>query len=85
MISYEELAAENVGLLGIVKALKEENAVLRSMLPSGLEIFRNCKIMATIYRNSGPDYQNRYIFPYFCVKYHSNYMSNKSEFFSFLY
>ncbi len=38
MIPYEELAAENARLLGIVKALKEENAVLRSMLPSGVEI-----------------------------------------------
>ena len=32
MISYEELAAENARLLGIIKALKAENAVLRSML-----------------------------------------------------
>ena len=33
MIPYEELAAENVRLLGIIKTLKAENAVLRSMLP----------------------------------------------------
>ena len=33
MIPYEELAAENARLLGIIKTLKAENAVLRSMLP----------------------------------------------------
>lgn len=38
MISYEELAAENARLLGIIKALKEENAVLRSMLPPEAEL-----------------------------------------------
>ena len=38
MISYEELAAENARLLGIIKALKEENAVLRSMLPPETEL-----------------------------------------------
>lgn len=38
MISYEELAAENARLLGIIKALKEENAVLRSMLPSEAQL-----------------------------------------------
>ncbi len=38
MISYEELAAENARLLGIIKALKEENAVLRSMLPPDAEL-----------------------------------------------
>ncbi len=38
MISYKELAAENARLLGIIKALKEENAVLRSMLPPGAEL-----------------------------------------------
>ncbi len=38
MIPYEELAAENARLLGIIKALKEENAVLRSMLPSEAEL-----------------------------------------------
>ena len=38
MISYEELAAENARLLGIIKALKAENAVLRSMLPPGAKL-----------------------------------------------
>ncbi len=38
MISYEELAEENARLLGIIKALKAENAVLRSMLPPGAEL-----------------------------------------------
>ena len=38
MISYEELAAENARLLGIIKALKEENAVLRSMLHPEAEL-----------------------------------------------
>ncbi len=38
MISYEELAVENARLLGIIKALKEENAVLRSMLPPEAEL-----------------------------------------------
>ncbi len=38
MIPYEELAAENARLLGIIKALKEENAVLRSMLPAEAEL-----------------------------------------------
>lgn len=35
MISYEELAAENARLLGIIKALKDENARLRALLPAG--------------------------------------------------
>lgn len=38
MIPYEELAEENARLLGIIKALKAENAVLRSMLPPGAEL-----------------------------------------------
>ncbi len=38
MIPYEELAAENARLLGIIKAMKEENAVLRSMLPAEAEL-----------------------------------------------
>lgn len=33
MIPYEELAAENARLLGIIKSLKEENARLRALLP----------------------------------------------------
>lgn len=38
MIPYEELAAENARLLDIIKALKAENAVLRSMLQPGAEL-----------------------------------------------
>ena len=38
MIPYEELAAENARLLGIIKALKEENAILRLMLPPEAEL-----------------------------------------------
>lgn len=36
MIPYEELAAENARLLGIIKSLKEENARLRALLPQSV-------------------------------------------------
>ena len=36
MIPYEELAAENARLLGIIKSLKEENARLRALLPQAV-------------------------------------------------
>lgn len=35
MIPYEELAAENARLLGIIKALKDENARLKALSPAG--------------------------------------------------
>lgn len=36
MIPYEELAAENARLLGIIKSLKKENARLRALLPQAV-------------------------------------------------
>ena len=36
MIPYEELAAENARLLGIIKSLKVENARLRALLPQAV-------------------------------------------------